>query len=289
MHYPEELAFSHNIYELLTGLGAHVVRIDYNTILDFDAINKEALVDAGKNVEKLRDTVRKKVKEVVSSFIEENNITRIFIPGNFYNVDTEPFAPIPNRQLVTEAISSIVRENPSIRIMGVCGGLQGLMHAMGIKVVRVHNVVGSKISADAHNVSMPDPHEKDVVLHRLRIVPGSNLAKIVSRHVKPDDNGWYSLFLPDAHGGVVSNDQKNLSRLESLGYKVVGFSDDGIVEAIEDQYGNILFQGHPEALAVNFLKGNFLPVPEHQKSSGSDPRYQAALSAISIIEDFLYN
>lgn len=289
--HPEELTFSYNIYELFTGLGARVVRIDYNAMLDLDTIMKEALAEVGEDGENLQAAVKKKVKAIVASFITENNITRVFIPGNFYNVDAEPFSPTPNRQLVTAAIAEIVRENPSIRIMGVCGGMQGIMHAMGIKVVRVHNIVGSKTSADAHNVSMPDPHGQDVVLHRLRIVPGSKLAKIVSRHVEPDANGWYSLFFPDAHGGVVSNDQENLSNLEELGFRVVGFSDDGIVEAIEDKHGNILFQDHPEALAINFLKGNLLPDPEQQKDMNSkgDPRYQAALSALSIMEDFLHN
>lgn len=289
--YPDELTFSCNIYSLLTGLGARVVHIDYNTMLDFDSINKTALTDTDKTEKKLQDVVKSKIREGVATFLKDNNITRVFIPGNFYNVDTAPFAPTPNRQLVTEALATIVNEDPSIKIMGVCGGMQGLMHAMGIKVVRVHNIVGSQTSADVHCVSMPDPHDKDVVLHRLRIVPGSKLAKIVSQHVKPDENGWYSLFFPDAHGGVISSDQENIGRLEELGYKVVGFSDDGIIEAIEDKDGNILFQNHPEALAVNFLKGNILPVHEQKNKSGVllDPRYQAALSAISIMEDFLYN
>ncbi|SCV66552.1 hypothetical protein ANAPRD1_01131 [Anaplasma phagocytophilum] len=51
-----------------------------------------------------------------------------------------------------------------------------------------------------HVVSMPYPHHKDVVLHKLRIVPGSRLVSIVSMHVEPDAaNGWHSLFFPDAH------------------------------------------------------------------------------------------
>lgn len=48
---------------------------------------------------------------------------------------------------------------------------------------------------------MLDPHHQDVVLHKLRIVPGmrivpgSRLVSMVSVHVEPDaTNGWNSLF-----------------------------------------------------------------------------------------------
>ena len=291
--YPEELTFSHNIYDLLTGLGAKVVRIDYNVILDFDKINAEALREVNGNIAKLHDVESRMIKEGVMSFLREKKITRIFIPGNYYNVDTEPYAPTPNRQLITTAIAEIVQENPAIKIMGVCGGLQGIMHAMGVKIVRVHHILGSHESANSHSVSMPDPHEKDTVLHRLRIVPRSRLASIVSKHVDPDANQWYSLFFPDAHGGVVSNDPENVKKLEELGYKIVGFSDDGIIEALEDKYGNILFQDHPEALAINFLRGHLHPAQDEETEkpttlSKDKLRYKAALSAISIIEDFLH-
>ncbi|AGR80710.1 hypothetical protein [Anaplasma phagocytophilum] len=47
---------------------------------------------------------------------------------------------------------------------------------------------------------MLDPHHQDVVLHKLRIVPGSRLVSMVSVHVEPDaTNGWNSLFFSDVH------------------------------------------------------------------------------------------
>ncbi|EOA62168.1 gamma-glutamyl-gamma-aminobutyrate hydrolase family protein [Anaplasma phagocytophilum] len=288
--YPEELTFSHNIYEFFTGLGAKVIRLDYNKVLNFELIRQSALEEAHGDISKIHDLEARMIKEGILSFLQENEIDRVFIPGNYYNVDAEPYAPTPNRQLVTAAIAEIVHENPAIKLMGVCGGLQGVMHAMGIKVIRVHKLLGSHESAAVHAVSMPDPHHKDVVLHRLRIVPGSRLASIVSKHVDPDTNGWYSLFFPDAHGGVVSNDPENVQKLEDLGYKIVGFSDDGIIEAVEDVHGNILFQDHPEALAINMLRGHVYPATDSTDATSSlqDLRYKAALSAISIIEDFLY-
>ncbi|MDB1135693.1 gamma-glutamyl-gamma-aminobutyrate hydrolase family protein [Candidatus Anaplasma sp. TIGMIC] len=290
--YPEELTFSYNIYELLTGLGAFVTRIDYNTIVDFDSIRDQALLEADGKTDRLHEIEARIIKQQVAAFLKEKGITRVFIPGNFYNLDTEPYAPTENRQLITAALAEIVHENPDIKIMGVCGGLQGIMHAMGVKIVRVHLLVGSHESAAVHAVSMPDPHGKDVVLHRLRIVPGSRLAEIVSKHVEPDENWWYSLFFPDAHGGVVSSDRENIKKLEELGYEIVGFSDDGIIEALEDKHGNILFQDHPEALAINLLKGNLFPITNEVANNRAAPkedlRYKAAIAAISVIEDFLY-
>ncbi|MCU7611494.1 hypothetical protein [Anaplasma capra] len=113
--------------------------------------------------------------------------------------------------------------------MGVCGGLQGIVHAMGIKVTRVEKLLG-KSSARSHMVSGPGPHGQHSALHQIRIVPNSRLAGIVSKHVRPDKDGWLSLFFPDAHGGAVSNDRENIQKLESLGYKIVGFSNDGMIE-----------------------------------------------------------
>ena len=295
--YAEELTFSYNITEMLTGLGARVVRIDYNALLaDFEGI-RETLSWAPGEKYKITDDEFQKIKDNVLDFIKSENISRIVIPGNFYNIDCEPYTPTPNRQLITDAITEIVRSDPSIRIMGICGGLQGIMNSLGVKITRVKNLVNSHESVAAHAISMPDPHDKNVQLHRVRVVPGSNLAKVVSKYLEPDPNGWFSIFFPDAHGGVVSNDLENLQKLESLGYKIVGFADDGVIEALEDMHGNMLFQDHPEALAIGFLRGEVLPVVTH---SCTDPemcdffnksqnlRYKAALSAISIMEYFLH-
>ena len=340
--YPEELTFSYNITEMLTGLGARVVRIDYNALLAGFDTTKEALSwTPGERYEISNDEFRK-IKNDVLDFITRENISRIFIPGNFYNVDCEPYTPTPNRQLVTDAITEIVHDNPSIKIMGICGGLQGIMNSLGVKVTRVKNLVdshesvaalaiasqdpsirilgacdglqgimnslGVKVtqvknladsqeSVAAHAISLPDPHDKNVQLHRVRVVPGSNLADVVSKYLKPDANGWFSIFFPDAHGGVVSNDPENMQKLESLGYKVVGFADDGVIEVLEDMHGNMLFQDHPEALAIGFLKGEVLPVVTYPCtdtamceacSKSQNLRYKAALSAISIMEYFLH-
>lgn len=295
--YPEELTFSYNITEMLTGLGARVVRIDYNALLaDFER-TKETLSWVPGEKYKISDDEFQKIKDNVLDFIKRENISRVFIPGNFYNIDCEPYTPTPNRQLITDAITEIVRDNPSIKIMGICGGLQGIMNSLGVKITRVKNLVTSHESVANHVISMPDPHDKNVQLHRVRVVPGSNLANVVSKYLKPDANGWFSIFFPDAHGGVVSNDLENVQKLESLGYKIVGFADDGVIEVLEDVHGNMLFQDHPEALAIGFLRGEVLPMVTHpctdpemfeSSSKSQNLRYKAALSAISIMEYFLH-
>ncbi|WP_064659804.1 type 2 periplasmic-binding domain-containing protein [Anaplasma phagocytophilum] len=75
-----------------------------------------------------------------------------------------------------------------------------------------------------------------------------------------------------------------------FGYKIVGFSDNGIIKSLEDIHGNILFQDHPEALAINMLRDHVYPATDNTDATASlqNLRYKATLSAISIIEDFLY-
>ncbi|ABD45364.1 conserved hypothetical protein [Ehrlichia chaffeensis str. Arkansas] len=270
---------------MLEKLGAEVVLLDYNVIVDFKKIKNESLEEAKDDISLLEKIEADKIQHAVHNFIKEHKINRIFIPGNYYNVDTEPYTPTPNRQLVTNAIVKIIEDNPKIHLIGVCGGLQGIMHAVGIEVIRVKKIIASQEAVAAHSISMPDPHRKDVGLHRLRVVPGSRLSSIISKYTKPDDNGWIAIYFPDAHGGVVNNSQENIKKIESLGYRIVGFSDDGIIEAIEDKNGNILFQDHPEALAINAIKGS----DQDDNDNDNDiRRRQATLSAIAIINDFLY-
>ncbi|GAT75197.1 hypothetical protein EHRUM1_03380 [Ehrlichia ruminantium] len=287
--YPNEWTFSDNIAEMLKKLGATVILLDYNTIVDFKAIKSQSLEEAKNDISLLEKIESDKIQKAVLSFIEQNKINRIFIPGNYYNVDTEPYPPTPNRQLITNAIVKIVADNPKIHLIGVCGGLQGIMHAVGVEVIRVKKIVKSKEAIAAHSISMPDPHKKDVGLHRLRVAPGSRLSSIVSKYIRPDDNGWISIYFPDAHGGVVNNSIENIKKIESLGYKIVGFSDDGIIEVIEDKNGNILFQDHPEALAINAVKLFKEEEYDQQDSVNKNTKkHEATLSALAIINDFLY-
>ncbi|WP_341823764.1 glutamine amidotransferase-related protein [Wolbachia endosymbiont (group A) of Agelastica alni] len=278
--YPHEFGLSQNIYEMFNNFGVKTILIDYNKITSLKKIQTESL-----NLAKQDETLAKKltldrIKVEVAKFIKEHKINRIFIPGNYYNLHSEPFPPTPYRQLVTEAIVKIVDDNPAIHLLGICGGLQGIMNAKGIEVVSVADLVSDEEKQRSHLESAPDPHKDYAPLQQIKIIPNSRLAELVAKFLIPNENGWFSTYFPDAHSGAVSNTPENRRKLELLGYKVAAFSSDGVIEAIEDKHGNIYFQCHPEALVVKSDKNLYL--------SNHKERQVSTLVAIAIINDFLY-
>ncbi|WP_419247390.1 glutamine amidotransferase-related protein [Wolbachia endosymbiont of Rhagoletis indifferens] len=260
-----ELGLSQNIYEMFNNFGVKTVLIDYNKIISLKKIQTESL-----NLAKQDETLAKKltldrIKVEVAQFIEEHKINRIFIPDNLHS---EPFSPTSCCQLVTEAIAKIVDDNPSIHLLGICGGLQGIMNAKGIEVVSDEEKRRSHLKS------------AQKALQQIKIVPNSRLAELVAKFLIPNENGWFSTCFPDAYSGAVSNTPENRRKLELLGYKVAAFSSGGIIEAIEDKHGNIYFQSHPEALVVKSDKNLYL--------SNHKERQVSTLVAIAIINDFLY-
>ncbi len=250
--YPHELDYSNNIVEMLIRLGSKVILIDYNELVD-----------------KKGDLLSE-----VEDFIYSSGITRVIIPGNYYNLDSEPFAPNTNRQDVTAILAKMAEEG-KIYLMGICGGLQGIVHSKKIEIVKVKSIGGNESS---HLVSDPDPHAKNVPLHKVMINPTSRLAKMLKNIAEMDENGWIYLYLPDAHTRVINNSVKNIQKLNMAGYNIVGFSNDGMIEIIEDKFGNIHFQDHPEGLVIN---NDFL------KETNSSLRTKSADAVIVIFEDFL--
>ncbi|MDE5062074.1 gamma-glutamyl-gamma-aminobutyrate hydrolase family protein [Wolbachia endosymbiont of Drosophila tsacasi] len=278
--YPHELGLSQNVYEMFNNFRVKIVLIDYNKIISLKKIQTESL-----NLAKQDETLAKKltldrIKVEVAQFIKEHKINRIFIPGNYYNLHSEPFPTTPCRQLVTEAIVKAIDDNPAIHLLGICGGLQGIMNAKGIEVVSVANLVSDEEKQRSHLKSSPNPQKEDVPLQQIKIIPNSRLAELVAKFLIPNENGWFSTYFPDAHSGAVSNTPENRRKLELLGYKVAAFSSDGVIEAIEDKHGNIYFQSHPEALVVKSDKNLYL--------SNHKERQVSTLVAIAIINDFLY-
>ncbi len=251
--YPHELGYSENITDMLETLGAQTIIIDYN-----DLVAKGGDLD-----------------EHVRNFIKENEITRVVIPGNYYNLDAPPYAPNKNRQDVTVIVTQMADEG-LIYLMGICGGLQGIAHSKGIEIVKVENINGNLekhlISNDKH------PHTFDTPLHKVRINPASRLAKVLEgSDVPKDENGWIYLYLPDAHSRVLNNSTENIAKIEAAGYEVVGFSDDGMIEIIEDKFGNIHFQDHPEGLVINSIQNKNL----------SSLRDVSTDATIAIFKDFI--
>ncbi|NUY39484.1 glutamine amidotransferase [Wolbachia endosymbiont of Litomosoides brasiliensis] len=266
---------------MFNNFGAKTVLIDYNKIINLEKNQEELLL----SLTKQEDMVAKKlmldqIKIEVGQFIKEYKINRILILGNYYNLHSEPFPPTPYRQLAIEAIMKIVDDNPTIHLLGVCGGLQGIMSAKGIEVVHVENLVSNEEQKRSYLKPIPNPQQEGVPLQQIKIVPNSRLAEVVAKFLLPDENGWFSAYFPDAHSAVVSNTPENRRKLGLLGYKIAAFSNDGIIEAIEDKYGNIYFQSHPEALIVKSDKILHL--------SNYKARQVSILVAIAIINDFLY-
>lgn len=272
--YPHEIGLSQTIYEMFNNFGVKTVLIDYNKIINLKEIQEESLILSKQDKLLARKLVLDQIKIEVAKFIKEHKINRIFIPGNHYNFHLEPFPPTPYRQLVTEAIVKIVDDNPAIHLLGICGGLQGIMHAKGIEITSVVS------DEENHLKSAPNPQKEDVPLQQIKVIPSSRLAEVIAKFLLPNENGWFSVYFPDAHSGAVSNTPENRRKLELLGYKIVAFSNDGVIEAIEDKHGNIYFQSHPEALVVKSDKNLYL---ENHKE-----RQVSTLVAIAIINDFLY-
>lgn len=260
--YPYELGLSQNIYEMFNNFGVKTVLIDYNKIISLKKIQTEFAKQDEALAKKL---TLDRIKIEVAQFIEEHKINRIFIPDNFHS------APTPCRQLVTEAIAKIVDDNPAIHLLGIC---EGIMNAKGIEVV---SVVSDEEKRRSHLKSAPNPQK---ALQQIKIIPNSRLAEVVAKFLLPDENSWFSTYFPDAHSGAVNNTPENRRKLELLGYKIAAFSNDGIIEAIEDKYGNVYFQSHLEALVVKSDKNLYL--------SNHKERQVSTLVAIAIINDFLY-
>ncbi len=281
--YPRELGLSQSIYEMFNSLGVKIVLIDYNKIINLKQIEEESL-DLAKQDEMIaRKLVLDRIKIEVAKFISEQKINRVFIPGNYYNLHSEPFPPTPCRQLVTEAVVKVVDDNPTIHLLGVCGGLQGIMNAKGIEVVHVADLVDNEEHQKSHLQSAPNPQLEGTPLQQIKIIPNSRLAEVAAKFLPPDENGWLLTYFPDAHyahSGAVNNTPENRKKLELLGYKIAAFSSDGIIEAIEDKHGNIYFQSHPEALVAKSDKNLYL--------SNQKERQIATLVAMAIINDFLY-
>ena len=246
--YPNEIGLSGHVLEMLEdNFGVKVKLLDYNKLVQCD--NPE---------------------NAVKSFIHQHHIKHVIIPGNNYNLTSPPFTPNSNRQDIT-AILSKMADNNEIYLMGICGGLQGIMYAKEVKIL---DIEGLNQSEHEHVISFPNPQAENVPLHRINISPNSYLGHILMDQFNNDDT---SIYLPDAHHQVLSNSPDNISKMESYGYKIVGLSDDGIIEIIEDKFGNIHFQGHPEALIIS----------DQKRKNISSLRNHSVQLVLSIFENFL--
>ncbi|MCU7611531.1 gamma-glutamyl-gamma-aminobutyrate hydrolase family protein [Anaplasma capra] len=260
MTYPKEYDTAVGITELLSALGAGKV-----TLVDYNEIVKSA-GGAGAGEAAIKDSLRR--------FLQDHNVDRILIPGNYYNLVSQPLSPVPNRQLVTDAVVSLMSEGADFALLGICGGLQGVLHSQHVKLNTVESILRSSKMAESHVMADPNPRLPGIPLTRVSALPQTKLASIVKRAGAADDLVFY---MPDAHREAADNTEENMARLKALGYKVAAVSDDGIIEALEDSRGNILIQMHPEYLLMNA-----------DKKAGKHHAVDLSIRvALAIIEDFL--
>ncbi len=251
--YPRELGKSVNIPEMLNKLGAETIIIDYNQL--------------ARGSENIENSIR--------GFIKKQGIKRVIIPGNYYNLNTEPYPPNTNRQDATAVVTKMANEG-EIYLMGICGGLQGIMYAEGIKLTGVDS-----FDLSNHTLSEEGYQEKNVALGRVKVTQDSRIAQVLSKHKKLFNKGGSAEFYTvEAHHNMVDNNSQNIEKLHQLGYKVVGHSKYGVIEAIEDRFGNIHFQGHPEGLVITSQKYGDACIMSSLRQSSVD-------ASISIFEDFI--
>lgn len=224
-----------DIRNVLLGLGAkRVVIIDYNAIV-------KALGD---------DVTPESLYKRLNGFLLKNKIDRVFIPGNYYNVNSEPLPPGPQRQMVTNAVVSVMKDRPELKLLAICGGLHGVLYAQGVSIKKVQSILNSSEMAESHISSVSHPREPGASLLKVEAVQGSSLAGIVMR-VRASEDSSPKFYVPDMHREGVDTSAANMERLRSLGYRISAMADDGIIEGLEDARGNMLLQMHPEFLLVN--------------------------------------
>lgn len=255
--YRNEVKYYNKVTALFTDLGAKVVLLDYNKLADQDC---------------------QLTKQRILSIISHEQIDRIFIPGDYYNISSNPLRPTNNRQLAINALSDILENNRELRSLAVCGGLQALMHSKGVEIIRVDKLLHDKHAIDSHIISRPSPRSIDADLHKIDIDPSSRLAAVVSRYAVKTPNKL-SIYIVDNHVEAINHNQRNLDKLSALGYTIVAVSEDGIIESVEDGYGNIYFQAHPESLAVN--------ADEKYNRADSELKRRSVMASLEIIIDFL--
>lgn len=279
--YENELQFSDSFNEIINSFGATMQIIDYNEIYRKVYLERPKQDILGVMDSRFKEKHSAELKVALVQELENNlkkhNIKKVFIPGNYYNFDNPPYAPLPNRQAVTAALLTLSKQG-KVQIFGICGGLQGILYADGIKIT---NLVKMGFDKD-QLISFPGPHAKNVKLNKIMLNPASHLGKLAKDvpDIERTENGWMVLYLPDFHSEAVDLSKGNLAQMNQLGYKIVGFSTDGIVKIIEDNRGDIYFQPHPEGLVLY----------RKQPNNYNSKAVQASIELMSkLFSDFIQN
>ena len=252
-HYDNVKRHTHNypssrlVYDALVRYNFKIKIIDYTHIITAETLDMEFLdIDEGKKTANIDQIVF----EIVKAYLERYNIKKVIIPGYYYNWQHNPYPLTPNREWITRALTKLA-DMGEIHLMGICGGMQGILHAHKIKLAKVSELVGRE-NAKPHTGFLDDIRRVRIAdvskaFNQSLINPDSKLAKITLPHTTGlNSDGWLGITVFELHGIAVDNDIDNLARLQELGYKVIMRSNDDIIEGVEDTHGNMHFQFHPD-------------------------------------------
>ena len=235
------------VYEAFEGHGLDIHIIDYNNLLTAETVDMEFFHESSADKQMLIDQV---TLDIVQNYLMQHKIKKVIIPGYFYNWQHEPRPLTPNREWFTRALTKLAEEK-EIHLLGMCGGMQGIVHARGIKLAKVSELVGRDHSAhhigfleDIKSNRVPDINKS---FNESFVKPDTYLAEIAKQcsHIR-NDNNWLGVKVFELHEIAIDNDPIIVKKLEDIGYNVIMKSNDGIIEGIEDGCGNMHFQFHPD-------------------------------------------
>lgn len=250
------IAFNYASFYDLTRHDVKITKEHFLPRMSEDEI-AHAIVNPGgvihrETIAKIRQLSDKDLKKILEDFLDKKNIHGIFLPGDYFNYDIEPFHPEPKERPRYSNILIEIAKKRQMPIMGVCGGLQTIAHYEHIGIKRVHEMVSDE-QARTHSVSESPNIIQDTIRRQL-VMPHTKLATEMSKMSKQlgltDPKEQY-IYVPEAHRAAIDNSWENRHLLEKKGYKINAVSSDGIIQGMEHKYHPIIgFQGHPEVMAA---------------------------------------
>jgi len=148
-------------------------------------------------------------------------------PKYFRQKPHKSISPSPSERDIFELNIIKYAMKKKIPILGICRGLQVINIALGGALYQDLSCMPQK------TLRHSDPKETDKVFHKVIVVKGTLLHKIIGKH---------AIEVNSSHHQTISEIGEDL--------KVAAFSSDGIIEGLEyPNYGFLLaVQWHPEAI-----------------------------------------
>lgn len=253
----------HNIEYVLESFGDKSIIIDYYNMVNWDEI---------KNYEdKEKELV---IFNALTRFFKENDIKKVVMGGDNYNYNAPPYHPEPRERFYFTKVLSRMIDGKNVKVLAICGGMQGILHFNGIKLNSLKSILGdedTKYQNAVYYLNLSDEEfiEKkskykscECPLNEIFIDDSSSLGRLLLRAEKKynikyerDGNNFFIVHGSFANFHAPDNRLENIMKIYDGGFKVIGLSRDEIPYIIEDKNGNIMIQAHPE-LVANIIKCN---------------------------------